>query len=436
MGEPLHRRRVVEALTASQFLAAGLMLLLAGWLLLLSFENRLNRAFALFLTLRAGVTLANTFQQMAGDAVSRGYWESVAQYFLLGVPVALAYFLVAYTLPRGTLRSRVAGWSVLAAAVAVEAAYVWDHCLVTCRPPEGRALGPLAVLTFSLPLADAAAAWVLLRDASQQEGPRRASALLLALGFALNATVDGALAAALILAAGFPSVASAFVPSPLVPLVFGLRVAALLVALAAVTRLLPLLQPQRRGLVLALVVLAAAIGAFVGADPPRPPGLELFPIFVLGFARMLLPALATYALVRHRLFDLDVRLKWTLSKSPLAGAFVVTFVVASEMARSYLDERLGWLTGGLATALLFFFLAPLERVGHRLAKAVLPNARPLDALDKDQRLDLYRSQADLAWADGALDRSERILLDQLRERLGITVEEAAGLERQAMVHQA
>ncbi|HEX9817141.1 MAG TPA: hypothetical protein VGB18_09190 [Candidatus Thermoplasmatota archaeon] len=51
---------------------------------------------------------------------------------------------------------------------------------------------------------------------------------------------------------------------------------------------------------------------------------------------------------------------------------------------------------------------------------------------KAQRHQLYRDQAVLVWADHSITRRERILLDNLREHLALTFEEAARIERDAI----
>jgi hypothetical protein len=52
-------------------------------------------------------------------------------------------------------------------------------------------------------------------------------------------------------------------------------------------------------------------------------------------------------------------------------------------------------------------------------------------LDVEVR-DLYEQRLRSAWRDGALTRDERVLLDHLRERLRIPVEDAAAMERQVL----
>src|SRR5688572_20154384 len=97
----------VEALTLSQFAAAGLMGALATLLLAVGFSNPLNRGFALFLVLRASVIVTNQMGMLAegGEAL---FWERLGQYFFLGVGPAVAYVLVVYTMPRGRVSSRIA----------------------------------------------------------------------------------------------------------------------------------------------------------------------------------------------------------------------------------------------------------------------------------------------------------------------------------------
>ena len=60
----------------------------------------------------------------------------------------------------------------------------------------------------------------------------------------------------------------------------------------------------------------------------------------------------------------------------------------------------------------------------------MPHQRVAD-LTQDERAHLYRDQVELAWADGRLTVKERALLDQLRERMGLSLEEAGAIEARA-----
>src|ERR1051326_8444729 len=164
-----------EVLLASQFVAAGAMLLLAAWLLWLNFRSTVNRSFAVFLVFRAMVIVANRLKglaESAGRAESAVFWGAIREYYLLALAPALLYFWVAYSRIPAQRAWRVA---IVAYAVVVEGAYMADHCLDLCARPDGLLqLGPLSVLGNPgfLLVAGGVGLWIL-RDALQlQQQPR------------------------------------------------------------------------------------------------------------------------------------------------------------------------------------------------------------------------------------------------------------------------
>jgi hypothetical protein len=152
-----------------------------------------------------------------------------------------------------------------------------------------------------------------------------------------------------------------------------------------------------------------------------------------GTLRGVSAALLAYAILRYQWLDLDVKVKWTVKQSTIAAAFIGVFFVVSESASTFFSSEagLGPYLGIAAAGVLVFALAPLQRAAERVADATMPGVKPLGELSQDERVRLYRDQARAAWADGALSRDERVLLDQLREGLGLGLEEAARLEREA-----
>ena len=112
-------------------------------------------------------------------------------------------------------------------------------------------------------------------------------------------------------------------------------------------------------------------------------------------------------------------------------AFLAVFFVVAQLAQNYLAGVYGWLAGGVAAGLLIFALSPLQHFAERVANAAMPGVRSIAEMAHPERLDLYREQAGLMWADGVIDRQERALLDSLRKRLGLSHEEAASIESEA-----
>lgn len=153
-------------------------------------------------------------------------------------------------------------------------------------------------------------------------------------------------------------------------------------------------------------------------------GVVAYPILTF----LYIPLLA-YGILKVHLFDIDVRIKWTVKNSTIAAIFVAVFFVVSEVAKEVFSARLNSTYVGIAaTGLLVFALAPLQRLAERLAGAAVHGAKSMAEMSPPERLQLYREQVQYAWADGVLNRKERLLLDHLQRRLGITPVEAAQIE--------
>lgn len=176
----------------------------------------------------------------------------------------------------------------------------------------------------------------------------------------------------------------------------------------------------------ALVPLAAALfgmtsALFVGESLDGPQGA----------ARTASVLLIAYAILKHQLFGIDVRVRWGISKSTLAGVFIAVFFIASETAQEFFGETLGsQYVGILAAGALVFAIAPLSRVADRLAEKAVPLTSPATK-GSGGRASTYKRQVELAWADGRLGRKERVMLRELRDALGLDAATADALERDA-----
>lgn len=61
----------------------------------------------------------------------------------------------------------------------------------------------------------------------------------------------------------------------------------------------------------------------------------------------------------------------------------------------------------------------------------MPGVPPVGEMSEDERARLYSEQVHGAWADGTLSQAEREMLERLRVGLGLSIEEAHRLEREA-----
>lgn len=140
-----------------------------------------------------------------------------------------------------------------------------------------------------------------------------------------------------------------------------------------------------------------------------------------GLSRLAGVAILAYAIVRHQLLGIDVKLRWGISKTTVAGAFIAVFFVASELAQQFFGETLGSsYVGILAAGALVFAIAPLSSLADRLAEKAVPVAGPASV---DGSVDAYRRAVRLAMR-GGITREEEHDLAFLADRLGVGAKRA------------
>jgi hypothetical protein len=171
-------------------------------------------------------------------------------------------------------------------------------------------------------------------------------------------------------------------------------------------------------------------GLFLGFGlfPASMPQLGLPLIQLASFALLVYVVVTAYGIASAHLFDIDLRLKWTLERGTVAAVFVAVFFVVSEGTATFLSDRLGSLLGLLVTGGLVFVLAPLHRASERLSGIALPHVtdtREYRAFRKEQ---IYGEALAEALKDGDVTPMERAILERLRSTLELDEEAARDLE--------
>ena len=138
--------------------------------------------------------------------------------------------------------------------------------------------------------------------------------------------------------------------------------------------------------------------------------------------------LIAYGILRTHLFDIDLRIQWTIKQSTVASVFVAIFFLVSEGANRILSSELGNIAGLLAAALVMFFLAPLQRFADRIATAAMPNTRNTAEYTMFRKMQVYEEAVVEAHYDGGISAKERALLNRLRDSLGISAVDAETIE--------
>ncbi|HET6403925.1 MAG TPA: hypothetical protein VFH78_04710 [Candidatus Thermoplasmatota archaeon] len=153
----------------------------------------------------------------------------------------------------------------------------------------------------------------------------------------------------------------------------------------------------------------------------------LYPLACLLFVLML-----AYSILKAQLFDIDLRIKWTINRGTVAAVFVVVFFVVSEGAQLVFQERVGAWAGLAAAALLVFALAPVQRFADRLTERAMPAVEGSPAYLQFRKLEVYKGAFEAAQEDGEVTERERAVLDRLRRELGVESADAAAIERDVL----
>lgn len=135
-----------------------------------------------------------------------------------------------------------------------------------------------------------------------------------------------------------------------------------------------------------------------------------------------------YGILRTQLFDIDVKLKWTIRKGTVAGAFVAVFFIASQVAENVLQLQFGTVFGAIAAGLLLFALAPLQRLAERVANMALPSVAATSEYLTFRKFEVYKESLETLLRDGVITPKEQDLLANLRAKLGIADADARTLE--------
>lgn len=420
------------------FLAAALMVGLAGWILYLDFNKTAHRVFALFLMFRAVALVLGPLRNISDDPA---YYQALVPYFVIPIVPTLVAFLSHYPHRRGPFgKNRVAQIGLIVFVVALEVVYLLDHSTFgTLKPPGCRGLasggtycyvayGPVFLMSALVLPALGVAALVFARDyARMPPGTSRFCMFLVATGFTLNALYDGAAA---LLRLG--SQLREGLPYPWLPWGWSLPILHSLTIVPAVVAVIVIARHrsqveagEERNLNNAFLLASfLPVGSAVALSLFDTENLfqgDVLGAIVTGLWRLSLPILATYALLRYQLFDIDVKARAVIKSSSLAFAFTIFFFAIGELAELFVQEKQGQSVALGAAAFLTLVLKPVEdRIGDRWARRALPHARPIHELSRTEKVHVFREQMELALQDGTLTDRERQMLVRLQERLGIT----------------
>jgi len=154
------------------------------------------------------------------------------------------------------------------------------------------------------------------------------------------------------------------------------------------------------------------------------------PYILYALGTLITVPLITYGILRTQLFDIDLRIRWTIKQSTLAAAVVTIMFVITEAAERFLSAELGSFAGLLAAALVVFFLAPLQRFAERVALVTMPNTQNTPEYIAFRKMQVYEAAIIEAKQEGGITKKERALITRLRDSLGISESDAVEIERE------
>lgn len=175
------------------------------------------------------------------------------------------------------------------------------------------------------------------------------------------------------------------------------------------------------------LVYAAVVRQFLSGPLVVDSVLHQFNVYAMG--TLFAVPLIAYGILRTQLFDIDLRIRWTIKQSTVAAVFVAIFYLVSEGADRLLESELGNIAGLIASALVMFFLVPVQHFAERVVSTAMPNTKNTSEYAMFRKLQVYEAALTEALPDGNISDRERELLDRLRDSLGISIADADAVER-------
>lgn len=374
-------------------------------------------AFTLFTCLWGLQIVAANLARVA-DATTASLWTHAFVALLVPLHVPLLAFAFTYpTTPSTWRRHPILVTSALVApSVALLALYAAWPSLFVVRAgvgPSGGGLLEAGPLFVPIALANAlfsfavALAFTTRRLLRTDRTAAREQLALLGMAFVTYTSYQVVDNAALALRAGGPLLFPRLTASA--------AVAGVVVwTLASVARRVDL--PWRAGFPAAAAVPAAVALAEAGSAALGGTAFD-----TIGVWRLIMATLFAYAILRYRLFDVEIRLKSAMPTVTYASAFLLGLALLWALAGETL------VSFPIVALVVSLSIAAVCAPAARLAERAIDRAAPHVASEPDyiykRKLDVYRAALEEAEAHGMGDATESAFLSDLRRGLGIAEEE-------------
>jgi hypothetical protein len=187
--------------------------------------------------------------------------------------------------------------------------------------------------------------------------------------------------------------------------------------------------PARHDATMFLALGTGAVGAVLGLG--EHPIVWTIAYFGIPVAKLLLLGLASYGILHAQLFDLNLKIKWTLSRGSALALLALVFSAVKESLEYFLpgESLMASLAGAIAIGIL---ARPAWIAGRRIAERAFPEAEFTEQSLAARRLDVFRASLESVAADGDIAARERRMLETLRTQLAISVDAANEVERNVL----
>lgn len=149
-------------------------------------------------------------------------------------------------------------------------------------------------------------------------------------------------------------------------------------------------------------------------------------VYALG--SLLAVPLIAYGILSAHLFDIDLKIRWTLKQSTYAASVLAITFIVSEGIEMLVSAELGDAWGLVAAGIAVVLLKPLQAFAERVVSLVMPNTRDTLEYKNNRKIKVYEAAWSEAMIEGGVSNRERALLNHLRDSLGLSEEEARAIE--------
>jgi len=151
-------------------------------------------------------------------------------------------------------------------------------------------------------------------------------------------------------------------------------------------------------------------------------------VYALG--TLLAVPLIAYGILKAKMFDIDLKIRWTLKQSTFAAAVLAITFIISEGVEMLVSAELGDKWGLVAAGVALLFLKPLQAFAEKVVSLLMPNTQNTPEYERSRKMGVYEEALMEAMDENGISPKERALLNRLRDSLEIPVADAEAVENE------